>query len=466
MAENNSLKKIIISGFRGFSAVQELQFSQPNGELGSGLTVLVGPNNAGKSSVVEAVTAVTQRENVRPTFSEGKRNVKAGSKVKITIEDNQDGSRVVETVASGGSESVFSGSGINPSIGEIFTLPSRRRFDPFFGKGESTRESHINNTQVLADTREGQTSFAGRMFYINNSPERRAAFEQVLKRLLDPLPSWTIEQSDQGRHYIKVSDNDHTHTSDGLGEGILSAFFIVDALYDSAPGSVVFIDEPELSLHPQLQAKVRELLIEYSAERQIVISTHSPKFIDWYAIAEGAQIARIVKVEGEIKIHQIREETQKKIAKLLNDLNNPHVLGLEANEVFFLFDYVLLVEGQEDVMFFPKVMKDISAQSKGEFFGWGVGGASKMETVAAILSDLGFKKVAGILDANVRERIQPLQEQFPNYYFVAQPADDVRFKSHKPDQTSLLDDENRRVREQFKNATIAMFKGIEDYFDK
>ena len=33
----------------------------------------------------------------------------------------------------------------------------------------------------------------------------------------------------------------------------------------------------------------------------------------------------------------------------LRDFTNPHVLGLNASEVFFLRDRVILVEGQEDV---------------------------------------------------------------------------------------------------------------------
>ncbi|WP_296621220.1 AAA family ATPase [Marivirga sp.] len=49
--------KIDIIGLRGFSDNQTLNFGQPNGREGSGLTVIVGPNNSGKSTIYEAFRA-------------------------------------------------------------------------------------------------------------------------------------------------------------------------------------------------------------------------------------------------------------------------------------------------------------------------------------------------------------------------------------------------------------------------
>jgi chromosome segregation ATPase len=51
------LEKIEIIGFRGFSSKQIVQFSIPNGALGSGLTIITGANNSGKSSIIECLKA-------------------------------------------------------------------------------------------------------------------------------------------------------------------------------------------------------------------------------------------------------------------------------------------------------------------------------------------------------------------------------------------------------------------------
>lgn len=43
--------KIQIRGFRGFGTVQTLNIAIPNRTKGSGLTIIVGPNNSGKSTM-------------------------------------------------------------------------------------------------------------------------------------------------------------------------------------------------------------------------------------------------------------------------------------------------------------------------------------------------------------------------------------------------------------------------------
>lgn len=42
------IKELSIFGFRGFGEKQTLQFALPNGQVGSGLTIITGANSAGK----------------------------------------------------------------------------------------------------------------------------------------------------------------------------------------------------------------------------------------------------------------------------------------------------------------------------------------------------------------------------------------------------------------------------------
>ena len=51
------IKYISILGYRGSSKKIEIQFAIPNRELGSGLTILVGTNNSGKTTIIEAIKA-------------------------------------------------------------------------------------------------------------------------------------------------------------------------------------------------------------------------------------------------------------------------------------------------------------------------------------------------------------------------------------------------------------------------
>jgi len=67
---------------------------------------------------------------------------------------------------------------------------------------------------------------------------------------------------------------------DAIDSGVLSAgekqmlsFLCYNAFYDN---SVIFIDEPELSLHPDWQRRLFPTLLKQQATNQFVVATHSP----------------------------------------------------------------------------------------------------------------------------------------------------------------------------------------------
>ena len=54
----------------------------------------------------------------------------------------------------------------------------------------------------------------------------------------------------------------------------------------------------------------------------------------------------------------------------MRDYHNPHLWGMDAKEIFFLEDNIIIVEGQEDVISFNKLIKelDISINASITFF--------------------------------------------------------------------------------------------------
>lgn len=455
--------RLTIKGFRGFSDEQALCFAQPTNNTGSGITVLVGPNNAGKSTVIEALQAWASRENA--SFSEGKRNKLSGDRVSIRVE--RDGSvQELRTVDTGGSQTVRVP---NAPPGNCYVLPSRRFFDPYFGSAQLNRKEYLGR-HSLPDTRSGPTDeFSYRLF---NALQNREAFNRVLERVVNPPPIWTIDQSDQGQHYVKIESHGQYHNSDGLGEGIVSLLFIVDALYDSQKGDLIAIDEPELSLQPAYQRKLASLLAEYSRDRQIVIATHSPYFVDFDHVLNGAEVARIHKRGSSSFISQLNRKTADLLQGILEDSHNPHVLGLDAREIFFQSDGVVVVEGQDDVVHYPKVLDDLVNMNKlsneravslrERFFGWGAGGAAKVERIVSLLWDLGFERVAAVFDKNECHLIPDLEQKFLTYSFRSIPADDVRTKSGVDGRNSTygLLDEAYSLRPEFAAETGALFNDI------
>lgn len=96
------IKEISISGFRGFGQRKTVGFALPDGEkIGSGLSIITGANNSGKTTIIEAIRAFNGNES--PSFSEGRRNAKTGGVVELELLDSEENRYTIKSVAGGGS---------------------------------------------------------------------------------------------------------------------------------------------------------------------------------------------------------------------------------------------------------------------------------------------------------------------------------------------------------------------------
>jgi predicted ATPase len=436
------VQTLTIQGFRGFAQAREFRPAIPDRAMpGSGLTIVVGPNNAGKSSLTEALVAVAQDQ--LPTFHVGQRNSAADSRVRIELKAVGDHRRILRTIDAGGAPTQFEGN--IPDL-KLFCVPSRRQFDTAFGHGEFSRDDLARQIRLEA-TRQRSVPLQHRLQSIARNAAEKRRFDAVLTELMGYTPIWTIEQHETGQYYLKYTVGAHSHSSDGLGDGIVGLFSIAAAVFDRLADTILVIDEPELSLHPQFQRRVLKKLVAASVDCQVIVATHSPLFISWPAIANGAAVLRVVREDAGVTLHSLSATSKATIRGFLNDQNNPHVLGLDASEVFFYEDRVILVEGQEDAVLLPEAARQAGTEIQYPMFGWGVGGASKMGLIAAILKDLGFKHVVGILDGDKVAVRDSLARDFPEYQFVVLPANDIR--TRPASQTAARDgllDEDRRLR--------------------
>lgn len=455
-----------VGGLRGFDQLQTLELALPDGTQGSGLTIVVGANNSGKSTLIEALRALAQRQTT--SFSSGKRNAKFGDKVQMGITDTNGNTKELASIEQGGSQTVWKTANI-PEL-DLLVVPSRRGFNAFFGKSSPIERESFSSEYTIPPLRSQvlDSQFASRLFRINDDPDAKRAFNKLLAQVVKPTPSWTIDLEDSGQYYLKfVWQNGQSHTSEGLGEGIVSLLSILDGIYDAKDGSLVVIDEPELSLHPQLQRRLREVISQFASNHQVIYSTHSPYFINWGDLANGARIFRAFKDQTSgVQLREADHAVVKRLSKLSGDLFNPHTLGLDAVEVFFLEDNVILTEGQEDVVFFKKIDEALGSQMAGSFFGWGAGGAEKMEVLIELLRSMGYKKVVGILDGDKVDKAGEYRAKFPEYCFEVIAANDIRTKpavSARPAKNGLFD-EKKQFKTEFEVDTRQLYDRVNNYF--
>ena len=448
------IKELSISGFRGFGQTQTVKFSIPDQEhIGSGLTIITGANNAGKTTIIESIRAFNGSDS--PSFSEGRRNHLTDGKITLTLTDEESKTYSITSVA-GGSSSTQKSEKFDL---QSYVLPSRRAIPFDFGKGSWNRETYISYAHKLEAQRSSSLgNFESRIFQIERE---KAEFDTVLAKILGSDFRWAIEQRDNGQYYIKFTKDGVSHSSEGVGDGIWSIFTICASLFDAPEKSVVVIDEPELTVHPALQKRLMALFLEYSKTHQIIVCTHSPYFVNWEAIVNGANLIRVVKEGTVSKCYLISDECRHSFGGILRDFNNPNTLGIEANEAFFLEDGIILVEGQEDVVVFNKMAQELNMTLKGNFFGWGVGGASKMKAFLILFKDLGYKKIVAVLDGDKAADAEKLSAEFSEYKIITLKEDDIRDKKAREIQSkSGIADEKGNYKEEYKEYTIGLINEI------
>ncbi len=79
---------------------------------------------------------------------------------------------------------------------------------------------------------------------------------------------------------FKTSNLNYSEAFAGSGE--MSASILVYNVLNAKDNSLILLDEPEVSLHPLAQEKLRDFLLEQALTKnlQIVVSTHSPSFVN------------------------------------------------------------------------------------------------------------------------------------------------------------------------------------------
>lgn len=156
---------------------------------------------------------------------------------------------------------------------------------------------------------------------------------------------------DRGELKINFSSLDGvSYSASREASGLLHLVSLLSALYDDEVG-VLLIDEPEISLHPQLQAFLFQEIKkvagdpENKSEKMIVLATHSTEFIN---LLVPEDLTKIVFFESTMKPPvqinpQAGELKNKKVKELLTRLGQAHKSALFSSKP-------LLVEGPSDVL--------------------------------------------------------------------------------------------------------------------
>jgi predicted ATPase len=128
----------------------------------------------------------------------------------------------------------------------------------------------------------------------------RAAFGNEFEELMFPPAA---DQRTQLRVIWKSLQRGQSAAE--LSDGTLRFLFLLTVLATPAP--VTAIDEPELGLHPSMLAIVAEYAVAAAEKAQIILTTHSPQFLD--AFTDSKPTITVASCEqGETLLKNLKDE--------------------------------------------------------------------------------------------------------------------------------------------------------------
>lgn len=81
---------------------------------------------------------------------------------------------------------------------------------------------------------------------------------------------------------ISFQEGKNSYSEALAGSGEVAIFCLVERIINAKPASLILLDEPEVSLHPGAQRKLRDFIFKEIAKHkhQVVITSHSPTLIE------------------------------------------------------------------------------------------------------------------------------------------------------------------------------------------
>ena len=347
--EKMYISNVFINNFRIFSEEDKFcigEFNIPTDQKeGSGLTVLVGENGCGKTTILDSI-AYSVIEYKADSFSISDiTDIKKLTDIKVYAKENFE---VLGTMP----KAKFEAKGFN-FVGKMRNRGTRNYLqsllvhDQLFIKSDPDKPAdgssdlrlcvnnpfagkRFNDTDIiyidknrLFQTRSGtynDTKFDRLMedfsfqynkkitevedlnFNLSQTIKKDKVesemLEEVIKKFQE-ISQFKVQLDfidnckpfDNAKFVIKQNNNQQIGLSN-LGSGYEMMFSLLYSYYMSrqqGKNTIILIDEPELHLHPKIQQKFVDFLLEISKETQIIITTHSPLLVKQLAYNDNVK---------------------------------------------------------------------------------------------------------------------------------------------------------------------------------
>ena len=347
----NRLSKIVIHSFRKFAEESEINFVYP-------LTVIVGKNGSGKTTVMKAIKLLSKRQIPQNEF--------------------------FETVIDDGG---FQNADISYTLDDQILHYKRIRQNEWGKEGEVPEKLSITYIQTktmvgaidksfLYDNIGKNTARTQKVEYVIKQSKKlkqnpRSNSERKQRHFLDANAIEIVNYILQGniksieivRHkyysgtwgtsVIFNDGNQYSEYNAGSGEFVIAS--MVDQIERVPSESILLLDEPEVSLHPGAQKRLICYILEIIKKKkiQVIITTHSTAIVEKLP-KEAIKCFR--KIENELIVIEEKVLFQNAFLELESDIIDKRHVIVEDNLAKKIIEQILKTEGLSGLLqveFYP-----------------------------------------------------------------------------------------------------------------
>lgn len=285
-------------------------------QIRDGITVFLGPNGSGKTQLMRSIKHSFEKLMVQPGPNEA---LPLNKKVRFV------------------------------SAGRIGMLEQYR------ADWDGNRSADLRYDQARygsksdASRRHKYETLQGDILTLSQRSDILVKIRERLRKLFqrDLLLEWSA--GNLKLSFIRLDSSNSIYSSGREASGLLHLVGLLTALYDDEVG-VLIIDEPEVSMHPQLQAFLSQVMTEVAGfpnannnKKIILIATHSTEFIKLDVPSDISNIVFCSEFRNPpVQISpDVGELQSRKIRELVSRMGQEHKLSLFS-------DFPVLVEGPSD----------------------------------------------------------------------------------------------------------------------
>jgi predicted ATPase len=282
------IESVSIHNFKSIEMLEDLPLGQ--------ITLLVGPNNSGKSALIQALYSF---QDGGPGLIASRRVGTSDNSVTIRVSQmannpwnmpyEADAFATIQRIEPEGRPTVIINS--NQHTKRIPAVEPAAFFYPQLGKRKVVQYNRTVDRQSATTVAANWQFLVSRLQRLANQDyPGSSAYRQACEEILGFVV--TVYPSDGGQQAGRYVDSNTAIPLEEMGEGVSS---IVSMLVDlaTARDKLILIEEPENDLHPQALKALLRLMVQSAAHNQFVVTTHSNIVLRYLGAHRESQVIRV-----------------------------------------------------------------------------------------------------------------------------------------------------------------------------